>query len=76
MNIAAEIEKGLIRANEVNAKAPDFFSKHGSELLTVGGWLGEPAFSVEEIYQAFKDRLLLELEASENDPEFCKRFGL
>lgn len=53
-----------------------FFAKYGDELVTVGGWLGEPVFSVEAMYLAFKERLLWELEESASDPEFCKRFDL
>jgi hypothetical protein len=36
---------------------PDFFQLHGTELLSLGGWLGEPRFTVEELYLAFKRRL-------------------
>lgn len=36
---------------------PDFFQLHGTELLSIGGWLGDAKFTVEELYQAFKMRL-------------------
>jgi hypothetical protein len=36
---------------------PDFFQLHGTELVSLGGWLGEPRFTVEELYLAFKRRL-------------------
>lgn len=39
----------------------DFFELHGTELVSIGGWLGDPRFTVEELYQAFKARLSSEL---------------
>ena len=40
---------------------PDFFQTHGTELVSLGGWLGEPRFTVEELYIAFRERLVKEL---------------
>ena len=40
---------------------PDFFHLHGTELVSLGGWLGEPKFTVEELYIAFRERLVKEL---------------
>ena len=40
---------------------PDFFQLHGTELISLGGWLGEPRFTVEELYIAFRERLVKEL---------------
>ena len=36
---------------------PDFFALYGTELVSLGGWLGDPRFTVEELFQAFKARL-------------------
>ena len=43
---------------------PDFFQTHGTELVSLGGWLGEPRFTVEELYQAFKTRVISDLESA------------
>lgn len=42
----------------------EFFEAHGTELVSLGGWLGEPRFSVEELYQAFKSRVVSDLESA------------
>lgn len=39
----------------------DFFQLYGTELVCITSWLGEPKFSVEELYIAFRERLVKEL---------------
>ena len=36
---------------------PDFFELYGTELVSIGGWLGDAKFTVEELFQAFRVRL-------------------
>jgi hypothetical protein len=40
---------------------PDFFQLHGTELVSLGGWLGDAKFTVNELYEAFRQRLVDEL---------------
>ena len=35
----------------------DFFQLYGTELVSIGGWLGDAKFTVEELFKAFKARL-------------------
>lgn len=42
----------------------EFFEAHGTELVSLNGWLGEPRFTVEELYQAFKARVISDLESA------------
>ena len=42
-----------------------FFELYGTELVSIGGWLGDARFTVEELYQAFKMRAEAEREARE-----------
>ena len=42
-------------------ESKDFFETHGGELVCITSWLSEPRFTVEELYLAFRERLVKEL---------------